>query len=106
MPAVSTSENWHLDKKVPLAIVASILFQSAVIIWWGSKLDHRVEVSEQRIIELSSINKLQDARVDQIERDRQVNLQRLSRTEQAISDVRELMSKIDGKLDRLTERAR
>jgi len=38
---------WHLDKKVPIALIIAILFQTGVFIWLIAKLDSRVEVLEK-----------------------------------------------------------
>lgn len=42
-------EGWHLDKKVPLGIIFTVLVQTAVLIVWGSKLDSRVATMEQGV---------------------------------------------------------
>lgn len=42
-------EGWHLDKKVPLGIIFTVLVQTAVLIVWGSKLDSRVATMEQSV---------------------------------------------------------
>ena len=38
---------WHLDKKVPIALIFSILCQSAVILWWASAINERVIALEK-----------------------------------------------------------
>ena len=35
-------EGWHLDKRVPLAIIAAIVVQSMSAIWWASAVDTKV----------------------------------------------------------------
>jgi hypothetical protein len=35
-------EPWHLDKKVPIALIATIFAQTVAIVWWASGVDHRV----------------------------------------------------------------
>ena len=42
-------EGWHLDKKVPLGIIFTVLVQTAVLIVWGSKLDSRVGTMVQGV---------------------------------------------------------
>lgn len=34
---------WHLDKRVPVAIIFAILVQSGSMIWWASNMNARVE---------------------------------------------------------------
>ena len=35
-------DNWHLDKRVPIALIATILFQSACVVGWAYRVDERV----------------------------------------------------------------
>lgn len=37
---------WHLDKKVPIALIFSILFQSGAFLWWGASINERVKSLE------------------------------------------------------------
>ena len=37
---------WHLDKKVPVAIILTVVGQTALFGWYASKLDSRVEALE------------------------------------------------------------
>ena len=39
---------WHLDKKVPIALIASILIQTAGIVWWGATTSERVNALERK----------------------------------------------------------
>lgn len=92
---------WHLDKKVPLAILGSIAMQTAIIIWWASGVEHRMQTFEQRIAEIGLVNKAQDTRSDIMDSERRINLQRLSRVEQSLTDIRDFMGRIDNKLERI-----
>lgn len=38
--------DWHLDKKVPIAIIFTLAVQLGTAIWWSAKLDSRVAVLE------------------------------------------------------------
>lgn len=40
---------WHLDKRVPIAIIFAIGVQSASIAWWAATLDSRVSYLEQEV---------------------------------------------------------
>jgi hypothetical protein len=39
---------WHLDKKVPLALIFAIAMQTAAALWWASKVDSRVDALERK----------------------------------------------------------
>lgn len=40
-------ESWHLDKRVPISLIVTLLMQSVVLIWWASSLDARVSQLEK-----------------------------------------------------------
>lgn len=53
-----TKEPWHLDRKVPIALIATILIQTACVIIWAAKLDQRTGAlelwqGEQKILQAS-----------------------------------------------------
>lgn len=37
------SEPWHLDKKVPLALILALIVQTAGMVWWAASLSSRVQ---------------------------------------------------------------
>lgn len=39
---------WHLDKRVPIALIITIAVQTAGIVWWASSLSERVNTLERR----------------------------------------------------------
>lgn len=41
---------WHLDKKVPIAVIFAIVMQTGAFIWFGARLDHRVEALERESV--------------------------------------------------------
>jgi hypothetical protein len=44
---------WHLDKKVPIALIGAILIQTGTFIWFMAHLDARVGILEQRAADRS-----------------------------------------------------
>ena len=40
---------WHLDKRVPLALMFGLLMQAGVFGWWAAAIDGRVAVTERDI---------------------------------------------------------
>ncbi len=79
---------WHLDKRVPISIIATLFAQLAVGIWFVSKLESRVESLERGAV------------AQQVRDDKQ-DLALLDGT--AAMNAR--LDRIDGKLDRLIERS-
>lgn len=41
-------QNWHLDKRVPIALIFTIVIQTAGLVWWASSLTERVNTLERR----------------------------------------------------------
>lgn len=41
-------EEWHIEKKIPLALIIAVLTQTFGIAWWGSAMSTRVEQLERR----------------------------------------------------------
>lgn len=46
--------SWHLDKKVPVALIVTLFVQAAFGIWWASKLSFQVNDIAQDIIYLKN----------------------------------------------------
>ena len=42
------SASWHLDRRVPIALIVSIAIQTAGIVWWASSISERVGFLERR----------------------------------------------------------
>jgi len=48
-------KHWHLDRRVPLAIIIALIFQTMGAVWWASKLDSRVAILEQWVSNNTSV---------------------------------------------------
>jgi hypothetical protein len=46
----NTSLEWHLDKRVPIALIVTIALQFAGIVWWGAQISARVDTLERAIV--------------------------------------------------------
>lgn len=42
-------DHWHLDKRVPLAMIAALIMQTFAIAWWASATSERVTTLERRM---------------------------------------------------------
>lgn len=62
---------WHLDKRVPLAMIIAIASQSALIVWWAAGVQAQIDSHDRAIEALSDT----DERLARIE----VILERLER---------------------------
>lgn len=43
-----TSGNWHLDKRIPVAIIVTLAIQTGGAIWFASGISHRVDSLERQ----------------------------------------------------------
>ena len=43
-----TTGHWTLDKRIPIALVATIFMQSAYAVWWASGVSERLAQIERR----------------------------------------------------------
>lgn len=39
---------WHLDKKVPIALIFTIIAQTSAFVWWAADINARVSGLEKR----------------------------------------------------------
>lgn len=82
------SESWHLDKRVPLALIITIFLQTSGVFWWASGINTRVENLEASM------------RISGGDRDR------LVRVEEKLEGTKELLVSIDKRLERMEEHRR
>lgn len=74
---------WHLDKRVPIALILTMLAQGAMLVGWGVRMDARVTQLE-----------LERAKVDD-------QPGKIVRLETKMEGVQDSLKDINGKLDRL-----
>lgn len=91
---------WHLDKRVPVAIIIAILVQTGGMVWWASNLTARVSTLEER----------QTEQRDQIRdgaRAGQDTSTSLARLEEAVKALKEAQSEGFARIERgLREKTR
>lgn len=84
-------ESWHLDKKVPITLIAGMLCQTGAALWWASSINAQV-VEQGRRIE----------RIEQtIERGRETDAAvatRLTRTEERLEAAIRILIDIQSQL--------
>jgi len=85
---------WHLDKRVPLSIVAMLAAQTIALLIWGVQLTSRVGVLEQSNIR-AVVERETNRASDTDRRDRIIRL------ETNYGNVTEQLKSISGKLDQL-----
>ena len=79
-------QHWSVDKRVPLALIVTIVIQTASFIWFAAALWQQVQA--------------QGARIDAIEGMKVET--RLVRLEEAFANLKPQLDRMETKLDRLT----
>ena len=82
------NKNWHLDKRVPIALIATMLIQFAGIVIYVSTINSRTVENERRISVLES----------------QKIGERLAAVESQMVDAKALLLRVEQKIDRMADR--
>lgn len=56
-------DSWHLDRRVPVAIIVVILIQTSGAVWWASSMSEKVTQIERRLEGFAQRNTITDNRV-------------------------------------------
>ncbi len=91
-PRPPRAEPWHLDRKVPIALILAILLQTFGAIWWAA-------TQESRLASLSS----DVARVEKKIDDQKDDPVRLARLEGFREDLARRLDRFEAKLDKLID---
>ena len=51
-PRAGDLEPWHLDKRVPIAMILALLAQTGGMIWWAASISTRVDDQSRRVMAL------------------------------------------------------
>jgi hypothetical protein len=89
MPETYAERHWTLDKRVPLALILTVIVQTAGVVWWASSIANTVSSQGARLVAVEN----------------QRAGERLAVLESTIGDVRAQLNRIEAKLDRYAEKA-
>lgn len=78
--------DWHLDKRVPIALIVTIFLQSMAAVWWAASMQARMDGLESMMLAQASTES------------------RLVRVEQMTTMQARSLERIENKLDRVIER--
>jgi hypothetical protein len=48
--AVPQDRQWHLDRKVPIALIVALAVQTSAVSWWAATLSARVDLLERQAV--------------------------------------------------------
>lgn len=40
---------WQLDRHIPVSVIITLIFQTAMLIWWNAKVDSRISYVENQL---------------------------------------------------------
>ena len=87
-------ENWHLDKRVPIALIFVLLTQSLGAAWWAASIQARVGANETAVERLDAVTEAQ-------RNASQSQAVQLGRIEEQISGLRGDLRRLINQLERL-----
>jgi hypothetical protein len=94
MPPKLVDESWHLDKKVPVAIIVVLIGQFLLGLWFIAKLDSKVEEQASRLAKT-------EAQISNIDREARDFGNRMARIEEKSSAMLSLLQAIEQRLERV-----
>lgn len=83
--------HWTIDRRIPLALITTLLIQFGGFIWWFSSVESRLTVKEQRLARV-------EQRLDDDQRTISAIVERLARIEERSNAQLELLRRIDTRL--------
>ena len=80
----SPDRAWHLDRRIPIALIIALIIQTAGAVWWASALAQRVSALEEKQNTAAMVAPVQSDRLTRVE----------TRVETIQRDVTEIKSDI------------
>lgn len=96
-PEANKPEAWHLDKRVPIALIAAVVGQTAVAGWAMSKFDSRLATLEEKLAR-------EEASTKDSERESKDILSRMVRVEVQTGAILEGLRRLETRLDTAARR--
>lgn len=87
------TQSWHLDKRVPVALIFTLVTQSLTVVWFLSAAFGDIEANRKGVETL-------DNRLGYVERNAGTQAVQLGRIEESISSIRTDMNRLINILDR------
>jgi hypothetical protein len=90
------TEQWHLDRRIPLALIVTMMIQFGGGIWWLSQIQFRVEQQGQAIEALESSVRASSTNSNTLDN-------RITRIEEKLSGQTEILKEIRSLLNRTAQ---
>jgi len=82
-----TTEPWHLDKRIPIALIVTIALQTAMGVWWAAAITTRQTYLEARVA-------LHDAQIEAMRASATTSAVALGRIEESVIGLRADMNRL------------
>jgi hypothetical protein len=79
--------SWHFDKRIPLALIGTIILQTGAAIWWASMVNSYIDDDRRGSVTISE-------RISAVERDNSANGNRMTRVEVLLETQGDLLKEI------------
>jgi hypothetical protein len=89
-------EPWHLDKRVPLALIVTILGQTALAGWFAASLASRIDTLERDVERQRVVDMQQTEAINRAERHDVLQSQKLE-------SILDIVERMDRRLERAIE---
>ena len=89
-------EHWHLDKRVPIALIVAIAVQSTAAVWWAATQTARVDAVERTVL-------THDQRIDALDRASAAAAVLAGRMEAELAGIRNSLTRIDRAQERTND---
>jgi len=96
--AEKTTQGWHLDKRVPLALIFAIVVQTGTALWYVKGLDARIEANSTAIGTETDSRRSLSSRIERAEQNANGQAVALGRIQVSIEGIQNSLDQIDRKL--------
>lgn len=87
-----TINQWHLDKRIPIALIFAVMMQTGAGVWWAASMAARIEHNELRMARLEASELKVHELTSRFDRT-------LSAIEQGLADTRRSLERIERRID-------
>lgn len=78
-------ESWHVGKEIPIALIATIAFQTIGLIWWAATITAKVDSLSFQVASLTEDKYSQHDAI----RDQALNSEKIENMKQAVNQLKE-----------------
>lgn len=84
---MSSNENWHLQKSVPLTLVFALMVQAIALVWFFAELDNNIQANQTQVTQ-------HDTRIANLESLVQGQAVSLARIDENIRHIRDTVDRV------------